>query len=81
MDTVSSPSPAAGQLAAVSAAAAATATTAAAATAAAATTAAACLGKQKERKNLPPIWRSAVCDYSRGLQHFTRAGLNKLPED
>jgi hypothetical protein len=60
VDTVSSPSPAAGQLAAVSAATAATAATttaaaatAAAATAAAATTAAAaaCLGKQKERKN------------------------------
>ncbi len=56
MDTVSSPSPAAGQLAAVSAAAAATAATTATS---AATAAAACLGKQKEREKLPPVWRSA----------------------
>ncbi len=81
MDTVSSPSPAAGQLAAVSAAAAAaTAATTAAATAAAAAATTACLGKQRERKKPPPIWRSAVFDYNRGLQRFTRAGLYKLPE-
>ncbi len=79
VDTVSSPSPAAGQLAAVSATAAATAaTTAAAATAAAAATTA-CLGKQKEKTSTNMAQRS-LCDYNRGLQHFTRAGPYKLPE-
>jgi hypothetical protein len=61
----------------VSAAAAATAAT----TTAAAATTAACLGKQKEReKTSTNMARSAVCGYNRRLQHFTRAGTNKLPE-